>query len=314
MKPVNIYFIAVVLFFLLPVVKMQGQPIAGLEKKYASVSSSLDNEQRKLDSLTLQLNDRAESISREKQKASPDREKITRLMANSVLLTNTINDLQKKIISLENKKEDLKSILRNSYTRIIDSLSNLPGKTNENELQILSFTAKKLLVAQRFPDLSFQPDMIINLNPSSVNNPEEKRIFRDYVNRALKEIEEKIIYIDKQYNEINSILALQKKADKFLEETEYNDEYGFSRNRRNLTEAGRDVEFNNSKDYLSNAENVSGMLNQFRTIQPSENKQRSNLTTNVQNLSLKDYHKLLKELRENLTAFKTILLHKAKLF
>lgn len=307
-------FIFLVLLFSGPAAKVLAQHVSEMEKKYTSINSTIDAEQSRLDSLNNLLADRAGSINKEKKKKNPDKERITDLMSNSILLSNQISELRKKIVSLENKREELKDHLRNTYNKIIDSLNTAKMSGNadsDTDLQILSYSEKKLSIAQKFRDLSFNPEIIISVNPSAIKNPDEKKIFADYIKRALSETNEKIRYVDNQYNEITEVITLQRKAEKFIEETEYSNEYRFSRN-KTLAE-GVKADYNNSRDYIANAENAKVMLNQFRTIDLGD-KTRSALSPKLSNLSLKDYQKLLKELKDNLIAFRTILTHKSQSF
>jgi len=310
----RIKYYLLVLVFVIPLHAGFSQNVTETEKRYNAVTITLEAEQRKLDSLNMLMNERALTISREKKKSKQDKERITDLMSKSMSLSNHISELQKRIIVLESRREDLKSVLRNVYSRIIDSLNTVKVsdmKNTDTELQILIYSEKKLSIVQRFPDLSFNPSLIISIDPGSIKNYEERKIFRDILIKALTEIEQKINYVDKQSAEISQVLLLQKKAEKFLEESEYNNSYSISRKKSNTELAARDG-FDNSKDYVSNAANAASMLNQFRAIEKGEHKTRPVLSSNLSNLSIKDYQSMLKELKENLVIFRTILIHKSK--
>ncbi len=83
------------------------QDLASLESSADRVRKQIVFENAKLDSLNRILDQKVEVINKEKSRQQQDKDKISRLMANSISVTNQIENAQKRITDME---ENLSSI------------------------------------------------------------------------------------------------------------------------------------------------------------------------------------------------------------
>ncbi len=222
----NIWLIFFLAFFYNSIVLSQA--LSQLEANYAGLQSTLSEERCKLDSLKRILDMRAKEIDAEKSKSNYNKEAVTGLMAGSISISNQIDALQKKILNLETEDENLKKELSRRYSVIIDSLQLLLKKENpaekkidEIKRKIYSTTEKKMLVSPKVSLLSFYPEKIIGIDLNRISDKSQKRIYREYLTKALSEVNDRLKNLDENIIEVENIITLQKKTKSFLEETEF---------------------------------------------------------------------------------------------
>lgn len=303
------------------------QTLDGLENNYIMLNNSYYQEENKLDSLRKVLEYRAKQIDNEKQKNNSD--KVIDLMANSVNLTNKVEIQQKKVQTIASNLESVKKRLNSKYNVIIDSLKALQtsgsykGSRKDINDKILDYTERKLIVSPKINSLSFNPGKLLEINTTSIKDPGEKNIYREYLNNALSEINNQISSVEKSSEEIGQIIYLQKKAGRFLEETEFDNEIGHLKRSRSSVEPGAAAGYpggiKNSNDGVGvvneaarslsvQMESYGFLLNQLdndRTSKWSNSRDGSN-----KNLSFKEYQAMLKELKSRLLDYKSVLLNK----
>lgn len=300
-------------FILLP------QSLNELESRYENLRNGIQKENLILDSLKSVLENRAHQIENEKQKQKPDNDKIVKLMAGSVSLSNSIEHYQGK---LEESTKNLNRIIKgldNKYSVIIDSLKLLKKSSKENlekiDDEILFFTKNKLLISPQVEMLSFNPEKILQIDLNKAKSSEEKLSLTEYLSSALSEVNKLLTEVDSQLEEADEALTLQKKTSKFLSETEFD----------------RDIRFQNlSKSTITNTQGVSSLTgdsresiadqfysymvisDQLNIFDKSKNvsSRKFSLQTDKSNLSLKDYSNLLKEVMKKLTDYKLVLTNK----
>ena len=306
-------------------INVSAQELTKIESQYSSMLANLRQEAARLDSLKNILDIRAKKINDEKKKSKPDENLIINLMSGSANLSNEIESRQNNVEALERKIENVKHELNKSYSAKIDSLDALEKsneyKGNKEALRslVLFYTEKKLLVAPKISMLSFHPDKILEIDLKKITNPEERKLYEDYFQNALAEVNKRLSGVNESIKEAGTILSLQKKTNKFLEETEF--DYSITpRTNASQTEAASADGFGNvlpetSKDvrvsYATNAIEYSMLLNQLN-FQPMDSKLKWIVSIDSKHSipSLYDYNELLKEVKKRLQEYKLILTHK----
>lgn len=306
-------------------INVSAQELTKIESQYSSMLANLRQEAARLDSLKNILDIRAKKINDEKKKSKPDENLIINLMSGSANLSNEIESRQNNVEALEKKIENVKHELNKSYSAKIDSLDALEKsneyKGNKEALRslVLFYTEKKLLVAPKISMLSFHPDKILEIDLKKITNPEERKLYEDYFQNALAEVNKRLSGVNESIKEAGKILSLQKKTNKFLEETEF--DYSITpRTNASQTEAANLDGFGNvipetPKDvrvsYATNAIEYSMLLNQLN-FQPMDSKLKWIVSIDSKHSipSLYDYNELLKEVKKRLQEYKLILTHK----
>jgi len=306
--------------------------LAALENTYNNLQDSYEKEKLVLDSLQTRFSKRVSEINNEKDKTNPDNEKITSLMANSVNLSNSIDGQQKKIDKIGRNITSVKIKLNNRYTGIIDSLKNIRmnGKENKDDIDnlILFYATKRLEVTPEIYRLSFNPYKILELDLQKTKDSAYKKIYSEYLTGALNEVNSILTNISKESHEINQVVELQKKASRFVEETEL--ESGITTGKlaqpeekspatETSTENGPD--FYNSFDgaraknnsLTDNIKVYEELLNQLNTIKSLSVRQMPDISSQPigEEIDLNSYDKLLNEVRIRLIEYKRLLMQKA---
>jgi hypothetical protein len=318
-------FLLIVLFFICTQFSLFPQSIPLLENSYYKLEGWLSSEQAKLDSLKNILNQRAKKINEAKSKADFSKDDVTGLMAGSISVSNDIDELQKKIVILQAKLENIKNMLSEKYSAKIDSLQALLKTNNlSNEKisgvkdEIYLYTGKKILVMPKIGLLSFYPNKIIEINLNKIDDPAQKNVYKEYLQKALGEVDNRLSNVNQSISGVDKIISLQKKTARFLEETEF----GISLPQQPSTEPAVSNNFQSphaffvgtnstaNSAFTSQAEDYSLLLNQLHqsiypqiswTVQPDSSRQ---------NLTYQQYHTLLEELKKSLLEYKFIITHK----
>lgn len=307
---------------------LNAQTLNELENNFVNLTNSYNFEASKLDSLQKVLEYRAKQIDNEKQKNNKD--KVINLMANSVTLSNKVESQQKKVQNITKDIESVKKRLYGKYSVIIDSLKtsqadgSFKGSKKDIDDRILDYTERRLLVSPKINSLSFNPSKLLEININSIKDPSEKNIYREYLSSALSEINNQISSVDKSYDEVRQIIYLQKKAGRFLEEAEFENELGhLHRSNSTANNAGESSinyggprSSNDGIGIVGEAKNslsvqiasYSFLLNQLDYGKTS--RWNNSSQNNKKNLSLKEYQAMLKELKGRLVDYKSVLLNK----
>ncbi len=295
------------------------QDLLLLEKKYSEQTIYLVKQKQNLDSLQAVLTDRVNLIDSEKKKTKPNNDKIVDLMSKSATLTNQINTLQVKLKKEENELEETKKQLSNYYSKLIDSLKAIQrsagaSKSNELSAQILFLTEKKLLVSPRVSNLSFNPEHIMKIDLNSIYDPTERKIYYEYLESALDEVDEQISQVTIRSAELKQIAQLKKKVERFVEETDFEGNVRFF-NYRSSSDRGELGTFTP----LDGTETDNILLSQFASYSNLLNQLDIPGYINIQSkpgnmknfkLSLNEYSSLLKEIKNYLQEYRLVLLNK----
>ncbi|MDI6802831.1 MAG: hypothetical protein QME58_03165 [Bacteroidota bacterium] len=300
---------------------IDAQNLNDVEKGFESLKSNLVKENFILDSLNQSLEERAELINEEKGKSKPDQDKIYKLMAGSVTISNSI-ELQQKIISqLEKTLEETSQKLDYNYTVLIDSLKALKQTTlkmsdvRDIDRQILSNIEKRLLITPRINQLSFIPEKILAINLTKTKDTVQRNIYAEYLTSALNEVNTLLSQVNETSSEITQIIALHTKANKFLDEVEFENRIkpvGTSSTMSASTEAS--IRFSDEKgsefsSQLQSYVSLNDQLN-FRQSPYIHTTGEKSLKFSNDRVSLKDYLELLKELKKGLSDYRSILSEK----
>jgi len=295
------------------------QSLDALEKRYDNLRSVVKKDNMILDSLKNILETRAKQIENEKQKLNPDNDKIIKLMAGSVSLSNLIDDYQEKLDANSKNLKQLSKMLEARYSAKIDSLQLLKKSTKENseklDSEILLYTEKRLLISPQVDLLSFNPQKILEIDLTKTKNSDEKASLKEYLSSALAEINAELSEVTKQAKEIDAALILQEKTSKFLAETEFDRDFRPGKSSRSSTARTYESSILSVQDKLVIADQINSyalLLDQLNIFDKSENinLQKFNFKSGKANLSLKDYSSLLKELKQRLSDYKLILTNK----
>ena len=316
---INAFFVIIFLFLLLDI---NAQSIESLETKLLQLQNNYKAQTASLDSLKNILNKSAKQIDSEKRKTNVDENKIKSLMAASVTISNQIDKKQNTIDKTGNELETIKKSLDKKYTSLIDSLArlenskNFKGSNEELRTQILKLTEKKVLVAPSIFSLSFNPEKIIEIDPSKAKNNEEKKIYKEYLSGALSEVDNQLQKITKLNKEVKQIKTLQEKTEKFLEQAEFSSDITSRSVTVTENKDSRDVaptlgteEHLYSQPQIQSFSLLLKQLNINREVPAEENGSYS-LDSLRTNLSIDEYQELLNEIIDKLSDYKLILSHK----
>lgn len=220
--------IVIIIFSLLCFSKqVDAQSLSALEKNYTESKKNLDNANHVLDSLKAVLNKKADALEIEKSKTNPDGDTIVDMMSAFVVISNNYEDQQKRVNQFGKKLDAIVTDLSKKYSSIIDSLHTLQSPDTFNgdkdilDSEILFYMEKKISISPKIPLLSFDPVKLLKLDPGKTKDSLEAIVYKEYLQNAYKEINNHLENVEHRYSEVNGILLLQKKTEKFLKETEF---------------------------------------------------------------------------------------------
>lgn len=297
---------------------INAQTLNDVEKRYEALKGNLVNEKHALDSLNQSLEERAELINEEKSKSKPDQDKIYKLMAGSVTVSKSVELLQNKIFQLEKTLEETRNKLDYHYTELIDSLNAIKqtaSKTNDVrdiEDRILNNIEKRLLITPRIKQLSFIPEKILKIDLNKTKDTLQRNIYTEYLTSALKEVDSLLIQVNETSSEITQIIALHRKASNFLDEVEFENQIrpvGTTSIRYTSTEVGIQLSDVKGSEFSSQLQSYVSLNNQLNISRLHYLQTSSEKFTKINNeqVNLKDYQELLKELKKRLSDYRTIL-------
>lgn len=317
------YLLGILLLFTHP---LYSQNLLSLEVSANRIRKQISADNVKLDSLNKILNQKVDVINNEKNKSPQDKNKISGLMANSITLTNQIEKIQKSISSQEENLASLEKKLFRSYSGTIDSLTELlnkaKSKSTKDELteQIFRLRERRLLLAQGKLKLQYNPENILGIDSKSFTSEIEKKRIEEYLTNAYAEVNTQLNEITFKLNEIEKTISLQKKAARFLEQTEGENEIKSATRTSNRTASS--AYGDNSRDDATTALSEKSvlsynrMINQLAFLEPSliKSRQDYSLGTIKKNFQLKDYKNLLNDVKQLLTEYKSLLSNKINSF
>ncbi|MDP2208879.1 MAG: hypothetical protein Q8K98_08905 [Bacteroidota bacterium] len=309
------------LLLLISIIALQNinaQTLNDLEKRYETLKSNFVKEKLILDSLNQSLEERAELINEEKSKPKPDDDKIYKLMAGSVTISKSVELQQNKIFRLEKTLEETSQKLDYHYTVLIDSLKASKQTTlkmsdvRDIDRQILSNIEKRLLITPRIKQLSFIPEKILEIDLNKTKDTLQRNIYTEYLTSALNEVNTLLNQVNETSSEITQIITLHAKASKFLDEVEFENRIkpaGTTSTMSAPTEASIRYSDEKGSEFSSQLQSYVSLNNQlnFRQSHYIPTTGEKSLKFSNDQVSLKDYLELLKELKKGLSDYRSIL-------
>lgn len=298
---------------------MNSQSLSSLEMKYEELEKEFLKENSAVDSLGTLVLRRASAIDIEKKKNEPDEDKIIELMSGSASLSNDLEKHRKKSRNLGDDLEDIKQQLYKKYSTIIDSLQAKKAAGRDNtglEEEIFFYTERKLMVSPKIPMLSFNPQKVLRIDMGKIKNPDEKELFREYLNNAVSEVNTLLASVENESSELGQIAELEKRTKKFLEDTEFESGViprSISREtgQKNRTES--ELGLHGRDGVVNNADNVAAynsLLNQLNTGSMPAQTYSWKVSELEKNMDVENYQKLLKEVKLRLQELKLVLANK----
>lgn len=306
------------LISILSLQNINAQTLNDVEKKYETLKSNLVKEKLTLDSLNQSLEERAELINEEKRNSKPDQDKIYKLMAGSVTISKSVELQQNKIFQLEKTLEETRQRLNHDYTVLIDSLKAIKQKSSKTadlkdiDSQILTNIEKRLLITPRIKQLSFVPEKILEIDLTKTKDTLQRNIYAEYLTVALNEVNTLLNQVNETSSEITQIITLHAKASKFLDEVEFENRIkpvGTSSIMSATTDASIRYSDEKGSEFSSQLQSYVSLNNQLNFRQSPYIRATGEKFLKFSNdqVSLKDYLELLKELRKGLSDYRSIL-------
>ncbi len=307
---------------------INAQSVKELEDNFSTLSIILSNEGNKLDSLKGKLNIQVNKINDEKEQKNPDKNKIKSLMASSVVISNEVDEQQKKVDNLKDKMDSMKKLLVEKYSVIVDSLNTLLKKDEnvkdkeELKSEIFYFTEKRLKMYPAVKLLSFHPDKILQINMNEIKDTTEKKLYKEYLDNALDEVDNRLTGVTNKSDQISQMLNLQEKAKRFLEEAEFGGSIRPKSFAAQTSPSGLGTGTNYAGGVSREASKTSIMLqvqyytlllNQLdiSTVMGSKSARQFSPDPSVKTgITMEQYQKLLLEVKKRLQDYKTVLMHK----
>jgi len=216
-------FLAIILFCCFTTF-LGGQTLSQMETNYQNLVFEIQSEQLKLDSLNSVYKKMISFIDKEKQKVPANENTITEMLAEAVVISNQISQQQIQIDRLDNQLESIKNNLNIRYAAKIDSIELLeksdPNATEKESLksQRMKYIEKRLAVSPKIYSLSFDPQKLIAYRLSSKNDSLEHKIYSEYLQNALEEINKQSHQVAQLKDEISEVVNLQNETANFLED------------------------------------------------------------------------------------------------
>jgi hypothetical protein len=292
------------LFFLL-VTCVWTQSITSYEEQYFLLQEKYQDRQLQIDSLNDDLNKFLLEIERVKEKEPGNRDKISSQMALALEKSNHIDALRKTQTLVEKEMHQKRQYLYKNYTLKIDSLRNINKHAvnkKEIESQLKELNNKRLYVAPVLTQLSFDPGLVEKIQLSHSRNDKEKKIYKEYLDNALNEVDSNIVSLQQQTDNIREVIRLNEQAEDFMDDIQGNQftstflirEQGLA-NRNSFNET----------DWNSPIAEMNGAVKIYNRISPfiyeNVNKQDFTLQDSVYT---EDYLKLLEETEKTLRLYR----------
>jgi len=297
------------------------QNIAQLELLLEKYNHDMIHAELRLDSLKQALEYLANQLENEASVAENSQNQQAEWYQKLKQLSESI-ELQKiELDELQNKLYAIKSDLAKSYSNKIDSLNQAISRTSDKksreeiQQQIFVLSEKRLLMLPKFKSFSFDPHKIIEIDLQDSNDSLEEAIYKDYVNNARSEVIQTLHNLQNMRKEIEELLYLRERSNRFLEDMEENRPLMLS----SQSFSERSVQFagTNQTDVftsLPQAESLINMLEQFRPEYYPE--QKFNWTSPVDSgkviLTLDEYQKILNSAEDVLQGYLDFLNQKAQ--
>lgn len=301
---------------------VSAQSVKSLELKYRLLQLESENQKNALDSLIKIYEIRINRLNELKSSGQKEKSEYDKLLQDAVALSKKIETLEKNVTKSESILETQKHVLDKKYSFAIDSLKLLEAaetdlkKKDVLSLEILTLFEKRILVRPQVYSLSYHPEKLIKINLAAITDSSERKIYADYIKSAISEVDKKLASIGDVSLKLNEIIRLQQKVEDFIEESDYDLNYGLYVNSPNYANLESGVKVN---DFTSNRAVIEPQLHSYSVLLNQLSFQgQVNLSSEAgikidfqpDNFSLNDYYNLLDEVQLRLKAYKLLLAKK----
>jgi hypothetical protein len=307
-----------------------GQSFLQLELNYQNLAQTLQKEQTKLDSLNSVYKKMVSTIDKEKQKVAADKNTITTMLAEAVVVSNDLKTQQNKVDIIENELESVKKTLNTTYAAKIDSIELLE-KSNSYTGDLVNlrslkmqYIEKRLLVSPKIYSLSFDPQKLIQYNPAGSYDSLEQKIYLEYLTNALKEINNQSQQLAILKNEIEEVIYLQNETADFIDDVNSEMMFNPALQSTQTTEKSAAVfsgGYSNRLDedvsnIYSQANSYLNIFNQLKTITAMDEESLWQTPTDTipANFTFQQYLNLLQDVDKMLQDYRVLLVHKLKVY
>lgn len=312
-------------------VSSSAQNLRQLEKQFDETQQTLTEMNRELDSLRAIYDKHTHLIDQEKSRPKPDKDKLAKLMSQGLAISDKLAKKEENISNHEEKLSILKMKLDEKYSQKIDSLQSalnskrFKGDKESLEAQILKFSEKRLLVSPTVKKLSFDPGKILQIRLEASTDSLDAAIYADYLQNALKDINEHLSYVRGSRKEFEEIITLQEKTSDFLREVseeQYGGMYLAAGSQSQATKQATltdptfvgDLQSERSGVIYTQFHSYLDILHQLDWDDQIQQQSywESPVDSSTVNLTMKDYLQLLKDVEKELISYKKIIEAKLK--
>jgi hypothetical protein len=217
------------------------------------------------------------------------------------VISKKLEALNRSLQSVETRRNALRAQLYQIYTQQIDSLSQL-NKSGQTNKELFLLMGKRLQVSPFASKLHFKPQQLSAIRESG-NDSLSQIIYREYLEKAGRELATEIKILQEKEDEIAEIAALESKAEEFMQEME---ESGMLQSV--ATTDAKSLEL--GTDYSGDTENARNLvtaneqaLSFFRILNQLQNNS-SPLSVDAQPLTYSQLLEKLKAARQLLEAYR----------
>jgi len=302
----KILFFFALVFFL----KTNAQSIEQLETKVFDIKKQIEILQTRIDSLELLLVENNRKIPKIKKSETLLKE----TLAYSAEISEEIKIYTVFFSELKNKFKNARNIL---YKKITNQLNNLKQAQNQNK--IVELTKKQIIYAPLISALKYNPENLLNFQTSEIEDTLSLDLFRETLTGAIDEVENYLEKLKEIQNEYTEISELNKMANEFAEEIEFDSDISVFRASSNDDRSG-EIEMTGSaklKDkselytdmVAANIKNYNSILSQLN-IEEMRLQDQNFFPKPLKNLSFTSYFLYLNNVKTVLIRYKKILIGK----
>ncbi len=308
------------------------QDIYELENNLFVRLLAYQNLQLQIDSLNQSLESISNRLTSLRKNKVKNEEEIMAVMSSSVAVTNKIKTLKEDQLVRGERIKTIRTKLYKLYDAKIDSLKHLDPSAKNTLIsqQIMDLTDKKLLVQPKMGILSINPLKLLNINIQTSKSL-HKDLLKEYFTKAITEVDSHLVILSNSIDETDEILRLKQQTESFLEESYLEHETRpmnlFSNTQTAIPPGDWEDTFTegdrgNTGDLNSIKNNTLLGANTFATILKQLSEYNSAIHQSVYsrysnkeaNISLEDYYSLLKETKNRLHEYRSVLIKRLNLF
>lgn len=302
-----------ILFFLLAGLipsKTNAQSIDELEEKAIDIKKQINQIQTKIDSLSFLLATNNTEITKIKNSENL----LKKTLAYSAEISEEIKTYTVVAKGLNKEFENIRNTL---YKKITYQLGEF--KKNENQDELIQLTTKQIIYAPLISVLKYNPERLLNYPVNEVSDSLSLNLFKETLNEAIEEVETHLEKISGIQNEYEQITELNKMANEFTEEIEFDSDIprfgrSSSSNKLDGTEiTSKPARIDKSGLYsdlvVSNIQGYNSILTQL-DLEEVGRTNRNFFLKPIKNISFSNYFSYLNDVQTVLIKYKAILMEK----